>query len=93
MIVLAFHTNPDVGNTIFTSFIGFDNEYHESKIVVFGAPFDGTTSFRPGTRFAPEVMRRESYGLETYSPYLDKDLENYKVFDGGDLEFSFGNPR
>ncbi|MCS5422832.1 MULTISPECIES: agmatinase [Psychrilyobacter] len=79
-------------NKNISTFIGFDNEYDESKIVVFGAPFDGTTSFRPGTRFAPEVMRRESYGLETYSPYLEKDLENYKVFDGGDLEFSFGNP-
>ena len=79
-------------NKNISTFIGFDNEYHESKIVVFGAPFDGTTSFRPGTRFAPEVMRRESYGLETYSPYLEKDLENYNVFDGGDLEFSFGNP-
>ena len=57
-----------------STFIGFDNEYDESKIVVFGAPFDGTTSFRPGARFAPEVIRRESYGLETYSPYLEKDL-------------------
>jgi len=81
-----------VKNKNISTFIGFDNEYDESKIVVFGAPFDGTTSFRPGARFAPEVIRRESYGLETYSPYLEKDLEDYKIFDGGDLEFSFGNP-
>jgi agmatinase len=82
-----------VRNKNISTFIGFDNDYDESKIVVFGAPFDGTTSFRPGTRFASEVMRRESYGLETYSPYLDKDLEDYKIFDGGDLEFPFGNPK
>ncbi|MCY6372041.1 agmatinase [Clostridium ganghwense] len=74
-----------------STFLGFDNEYEESKIVVFGSPFDGTTSFRPGTRFASNVMRSESYGLETYSPYLDKDLEDVNVFDGGDLEFPFGN--
>ncbi|MCY6485211.1 agmatinase [Clostridium aestuarii] len=74
-----------------STFIGFDNEYDESKIVVFGSPFDGTTSFRPGTRFAPNVMRNESYGLETYSPYLDKDLEDINIFDAGDLEFPFGN--
>lgn len=80
-------------NKNISTFIGFDNEYDESKIIVFGAPFDGTTSFRPGTRFASEVMRRESYGLETYSPYLEKDLEDYNIFDGGDLEFSFGNPQ
>lgn len=78
-------------NKNISTFIGFDNEYEESSIVVFGSPFDGTTSFRPGTRFAPEIMRRESYGLETYSPYLDRDLEDLNVFDGGDLEFPFGN--
>lgn len=74
------------------NFIGFDNEFDESQIVLFGAPFDGTTSFRPGTRFAPNIMRNDSFGLETYSPYLDKDMEDYKMFDMGDLDFPFGNP-
>lgn len=74
------------------TFIGCDNEYKESSIVLFGAPFDGTTSYRPGARFASNAMRNESIGIETYSPYLDKDLEDYKIFDGGDLEFGFGNP-
>lgn len=73
------------------TFIGCDNEYEESKIVIFGAPFDSTTSFRPGTRFASKAMRGESFGIETYSPYQDKDLEDIDVFDGGDLELSFGN--
>lgn len=74
------------------TFIGCDNEYKESTVVLFGAPFDGTTSYRPGARFASNAMRNESIGIETYSPYLDKDLEDYKIFDGGDLEFGFGNP-
>lgn len=74
------------------TFIGCDNEYNESQIVIFGAPFDGTTSYRPGTRFATAAMRNESTGIETYSPYQDKDLEDYNIFDGGDLEFVFGNP-
>ena len=73
------------------TFIGCDNEYDESNIVVFGAPFDITTSFRPGTRFASAVMRNESFGIETFSPYQDKDLEDLSVFDGGDLELSFGD--
>ena len=73
------------------TFIGCDNEYDESNIVVFGAPFDSTTSFRPGTRFASAVMRNESFGIETFSPYQDKDLEDLSVFDGGDLELSFGD--
>lgn len=74
------------------TFIGCDNNYEEAKIVIFGAPFDSTTSFRPGTRFASKTMRSESFGIETYSPYQDKDLENIEVFDGGDLELRFGNP-
>lgn len=75
-----------------TNFIGFDSDYESSKIVSFGAPFDGTTSFRPGTRFASSVMRNESYGLETYSPYLDLDLDDMQICDAGDLEIPFGNP-
>ena len=73
------------------TFLGCDNEYGESGIVVFGAPFDSTTSCRPGTRFASRTMRGESYGLETYSPYQDKDLEDLAIFDGGDLELCFGD--
>lgn len=72
-------------------FMGCDSEYGEASTVVFGAPFDSTTSFRPGARFASSVMRLESYGLETYSPYQDKSLEDISVFDGGDLELCFGN--
>lgn len=74
------------------TFIGCDCEYDESKIVIFGAPFDSTTSYRPGTRFASSAMRNESFGIETYSPYQDKDLTDMKVFDGGDLELCFGSP-
>lgn len=78
-------------NKNISTFIGCENEYAESKIVIFGAPFDSTTSFRPGTRFASSAIRNESFGIETYSPYQDKDLEDIKVFDSGDLELTFGN--
>lgn len=74
------------------TFIGCDCEYDDSKIVLFGAPYDSTTSFRPGTRFASSAMRNESFGIETYSPYQDKDLLDVNVFDSGDLELPFGNP-
>lgn len=73
------------------TFLGCDAEYEEARIVLFGAPFDSTTSYRPGTRFASRTMRAESYGLETYSPYQDLDLEDSKIFDGGDLELCFGD--
>ena len=74
------------------TFLGCDNEFEESRIVIFGAPYDSTTSFRPGTRFAPKTMRSESFGLETYSPYQDLDLEDADIFDSGDLELCFGRP-
>ena len=73
------------------TFIGCDSSFEEAKIVLFGAPFDSTTSFRPGARFGPSAMRHESFGLETYSPYQDKDLSDYAVFDSGDLELCFGS--
>lgn len=73
------------------TFIGCDCEYEDAKIVLFGAPFDSTTSFRPGARFGSAAMRHESFGLETYSPYQDKDLTEYQIFDSGDLELCFGS--
>lgn len=73
------------------TFIGCDSHYSEARIVLFGAPFDSTTSFRPGARFGPSAMRHESFGLETYSPYQDADLTDCAVFDSGDLELCFGS--
>ena len=75
------------------TFLACDAPYEKAQIVLFGAPFDSTTSYRPGTRFGPSASRHESFGLESYSPYQDKDLEDYAVFDSGDLELSFGSPR
>ena len=74
------------------SFIGADADYEDADVVLFGAPYDSTTSFRPGTRFGPAAMRSESFGIETYSPYLDRDLEDVRVHDAGDLELPFGAP-
>lgn len=73
------------------SFIGCEESFDDSNIVIFGAPYDGTSSFRPGSRFAPSKIRIDSYGLETYSPYLNKDILSKNIHDAGDLEFAFGN--
>jgi agmatinase len=74
-----------------TTFIGFDKTFEQADAVLFGAPFDSTTSFKPGARFAPNVMREDSWAIESYSPYSDKDLEDLNLFDAGDLELPFGN--
>ena len=73
------------------TFIGCESSFEEASTVLFGIPFDGTTSFRPGTRFAMQAIRQDSFGLESYSPYLDRDLEEEAIHDGGDLDLPFGN--
>ena len=73
------------------TFIGCDAPYDDARIVLFGAPFDSTTSFRPGARFGSSAIRHESFGLETYSPYQDMDLTDHAIFDSGDLELCFGS--
>lgn len=73
--------------------MGCEADYKEAKTVLFGAPFDSTTSYRPGTRFGSNAIRRESYGIESYSPYQDKDLYDGAVMDSGDLELCFGDTK
>lgn len=73
------------------TFLCCDAEFDAADIVLYGAPFDSTTSFRPGTRFGSGAIRRESYGLESYSPYQDKDLLESSVMDSGDIELCMGS--
>ncbi len=73
------------------TFLGCDSAYRPAQVVLYGAPFDSTTSFRPGARFGPAAMRHESFGLETYSPYQNADLTDFEIFDSGDLELCFGS--
>ena len=73
------------------TFLGCDSAYRPAQVVLYGAPFDSTTSFRPGARFGPSAMRHESFGLETYSPYQDADLTDCRIFDSGDMELCFGS--
>ena len=67
-------------------FMGCDKGPRFASTMLFGAPFDSTTSYRPGTRFGSAAIRHESY-----SPYQDKDLEDANVIDLGDLELCFGD--
>lgn len=74
-------------------FIGFEADFKDASAVLFGAGFDGTTSFKPGARFAPSAMREDSWYIESYSPYFDKDLEELNLFDFGDLELPYGDKK
>jgi agmatinase len=72
-------------------FIKSHPSYEESKVVLYGMPMDWTVSFRPGSRFGPARIREVSIGLEEYSVYLDRELEEVKYFDAGDIPLPFGN--
>ena len=73
------------------TFIACDSDSKNADTVIFGVPFDSTTSFRPGTRFGSSAIRSESYGIETYSPYQNRDLEDIAVMDSGDIELRIGD--
>ena len=73
------------------AFMACETPYEQAAAVLFSAPFDGTTSFRPGTRFAGGAIRRDSDGLETFSPYQNADLADCRVFDSGELELPIGD--
>lgn len=73
------------------NWMGQNPKYVSSDIIMLGMPFDGTVSYRSGSRFAPEMIRLASWGLETFSPYFDRDLEDVNFHDIGDLDFPLGN--
>ncbi|WP_226681849.1 agmatinase [Sutcliffiella horikoshii] len=74
-------------------FIKSHPSFEDSQAVIYGMPMDWTVSYRPGSRFGPSRIREVSIGLEEYSPYLDRELEEVKYFDAGDIPLPFGNPQ
>ena len=75
-----------------TIFMGSRRDPADCRVGLFGVPYDGTTSFRPGTRFGPAAIREVSTGLETYCPQLNRDLEDLNFADLGAVDIPFGNP-
>jgi agmatinase len=73
-------------------FMGARRNPEGCRVALFGVPYDGTTSFRPGTRFGPAAIREVSTGLETYCPQLDRDLEDIAYADIGAVEIPYGDP-
>ncbi|MDV2482359.1 agmatinase [Methanoculleus sp. Wushi-C6] len=69
-------------------FADADASYEDARYVVFGVPYDGTTSFRPGTRFGPRAIRDLSFNFESYDPSTGIDFSEVPVADLGDLAVS-----
>lgn len=72
-------------------FIKSKQDYENAQAVIYGMPMDWTVSYRPGSRFGPQRIREVSIGLEEYSPYLDRELDDVNYFDAGDIPLPFGN--
>ncbi len=62
----------------------------ETKFGMVGAPFDGTSTYKTGSRFGPRTVREASYNFERYNMVLDKNLD-VSLFDFGDIEVIHGN--
>ena len=65
----------------------FTDGWQDKAVHLLGFPFDGTACFRKGACDGPQAIRDVSDGYESYSPYLNADLEDYPLFDFGDLPF------
>ncbi len=72
-------------------FLGMNSHWESADWIYFGIPMDFTASFQPGSRFGPARVRESSYGIETYSWAQDRDLEDLKIHDAGDIELPYGN--
>ena len=75
------------------TFISAKAPLKEATAVILGCPYDGSASFRPGARFGPSAIRRASWGIETFSPYLQRDLTRCSIHDMGDLELPLGDKK
>jgi agmatinase len=75
------------------TFISAKTPLKEASAVILGCPYDGSASFRPGARFGPSAIRKASWGIETFSPYFQRDLTQYSVHDMGDLELPLGEKK
>ncbi|WP_269611749.1 agmatinase [Prochlorococcus marinus] len=65
----------------------------QCRVSLLGVPYDGTCCFRPGARFGPSAVREDSYGIETYCPQLNLDLEDIKFADVGSLDVPIGDAK
>jgi len=74
-----------------SQYIGSRAGYENAQIILLGCPLDATSSFRGGTRFAPDSIRKASWTLETYSPYLKEDLDDLRFSDEGNLGLAQGD--
>ncbi len=65
----------------------------DARIVLFGVPFEGRVNLRRGADHGPRELRLASDSIETYSPFLGRDLEDLAIADLGDCELGAGPPR
>ena len=74
-------------------FMGAQRDIDQCSVSLLGVPYDGTCCFRPGARFGPAAVREDSYGIETYCPQLNLDLEDINFADVGSLDVPLGDAK
>jgi agmatinase len=69
-------------------FSGSQQSFETAKYVILGVPFDVTSTYRSGAKFAPIAIRDASQNVECYSFRTGIDVEDLKTHDLGDLHVS-----
>jgi agmatinase len=64
----------------------------DASVIIVGMPLDRTSSFVPGARFGPDIIRMAADNIESFSPYQKRDISGTKIHDAGNLEFIFPTP-
>jgi len=67
-------------------FADAEADFDNADYVIFGVPYDKTSSFRSGASQGPKEIRQASWNFETFNIRTDFDLKNVKLHDLGTLE-------
>jgi agmatinase len=67
-------------------FADAESDFDEADFVIFGVPYEKTSSFRHGADKAPGEIRQSSWNFETYDIRTGLDLKDIKLHDYGDLD-------
>ena len=86
------HFAGERGTFLKCPFIEDVNQVDDAEVAVFGVPLDAGTTYRPGTRFGPQGIRRSTNLFGTYSYESGVDLrEQLNIVDIGDVFTIPGN--
>lgn len=75
------------------SFYFVNSQLQQAETIILGVPYDRSSSYVPGSRFAPQFIRIGADNIETYSPYFNRHITDIKIYDAGDIVLTYPSIR